>query len=147
MESNTAKSPYPKLKKHCGAFAVLIATAGAIYIAATLGLAYSSPTTKTLQRIWEQDIDNLSGHHKLPPSWSEISVVQKINANGDRDAERWARETVSPIEINPKGQYKLEVLFISQKSAGHEKVIVQHHMIHIPSGNSVWELGRTYQLN
>ncbi len=147
MQVRPPKFSESRFKNILGVFGLLSATALVIYILASLGLNYKSASSQLIERIWEQDIANLSGLHKLPPTWSEIRVVEKTNATGDSAAETWARDTSSPIEINPKGDYKLEVLFISQHDGEHERVVIQHHMIHIPSGNSVWELGRTYQLN
>jgi len=100
-----------------------------------------------VERIWQEDIDNLSSKHKLPPQWGEIRTVEKDPAAGDSEAARWVKETAAPIEINPKGDYKLEILFLSQKDGPKERAVIQHKMIHIPSGNLVWELDRTYQLN
>lgn len=147
MKIRPSKFTEIRLKTHLGVFGLLSATAVILYILASLGANYKSPSSKLIERIWEADIVNLTNLHKLPPAWNEIRVVEKLNATGDSAAEKWARDTSSPIEINPKGEYKLEVLFISQHEGSHERVVIQHHMIHIPSGNSVWELGRTYQLN
>jgi hypothetical protein len=147
MNIRPAKFTEIRLKSHLGLFSLLLAITVIVYILASLGANYRSPSSKLIERIWQQDISNLNNLHKLPSTWSEIRLVEKVNASGDSSAEVWARDTNSPIEINPKGEYKLEVLFISQHDGKHERVVIQHHMIHIPSGNSVWELGRTYELN
>jgi hypothetical protein len=141
------KTSDSNIKNHLGTCGILGAVALIIYVSALIGVAYKSPTAKVVERIWQEDIDNLNTKHKLPPYWSEIRTVEKDPAAGDAEAAHWVKDTVAPIEINPNGAYKLEVLFLSQKDGGRERAVIQHKMIHIPSGNLVWELDRTYQLN
>ena len=52
-----------------------------------------------------------------------------------------------PLQIFPEGQYKLEILFISQESeAGVPQAMIQLQIVTIESNNTVWELLRTYDL-
>jgi hypothetical protein len=147
MDIKPCKISAYRMKHYLGTCGVLGALALIIYLLAFIGMAYKSPSAKVVERIWQEDIDNLSIKHKLPPFWGEIRTVEKDPAAGDAEAAHWVKDTVAPIEINPKGDYKLEVLFLSQKEGVRERAVIQHKMIHIPSGNLVWELDRTYQLN
>jgi hypothetical protein len=134
-------------KKIIGQFSLLAAVALVIYVLAQIAIYYRSESTQILEKIWFDDIQALQTENKLPISWKEIRQVEKIPAQGDSEAALWVKSIASPILINPEGEYKLEILFISQKDDGHEKAVIQHHLIHIPSGNSVWELGRTYEIS
>jgi hypothetical protein len=136
-----------EIKKLFGQFTLLAALALILYAAANIGLSYRAKSAVKLEEIWQLDIQNLTANHKLPSYWNEIRFIEKIAAQGDSTAETWAKTVSSPIEINPNGNYKLEILFLSQEEDGKKRAVIQHHMIHIPSGNSVWELGRTYELN
>lgn len=124
-----------------------MAIAFSVYLAATIGMNYGTQSAAKLEHIWKQDIQNLLKAEKLPSYWKDIRLVEKVAARDDLLAESWSKFVSSPVEINPSGEYKLEILFLSQKEGRHERAVIQHHMIHIPTGNSVWELGRTYILN
>lgn len=127
---------------------LMIAAALGVYIIADIGLTYRVKAAAKLEQLWSEDIQTLAAAQKLPPSWSGIRVVEKISGNKDPMSELWAKTVSSPIEINPNGEYKLEILMLSQKNeSGQTRAIIQHHIIHIPSNNSVWELARTYILN
>lgn len=125
----------------------MLAAALSLYIIANIGLIYQAKSSSKLEQLWIHDIENLSSAKKLPPFWNEISVVEKISANHDSLAELWLKTVSLPINIKPTGKYKLEILFLSQKNeSGITQAIIQHHITHIPSKNSVWELARTYNL-
>lgn len=126
---------------------ILVALAAAIYIISNIGLNYKAKSGVELELIWKNDIATLKSSNKLPAYWTEIRTVEKINGPDDSIAAKWVKSVSSPIEINPNGQYKLEILFISDKENGIHRAVIRHHMIHIPSGNSVWELNRTYVLD
>jgi hypothetical protein len=128
-------------------FFLLAAISSLIYLAANLGLSFQAKTSQKLERVWQEDLHNLAQAKKLPSFWFEIRSVEKVAAQEDSTAEDWALNVSTPIEINLNGKYKLEILFLSQNENGVTRAVIQHHIIHIPTGNSVWELGRTYILN
>ena len=135
------------LKKLIEQFSLLAILALIIYSVAQIAMSYRAESAEKLEKVWQQDLENLHSQNKLPSYWSDIRTVEREPAQDDSLANQWVKSVASPIVINPNGQYKLEILFISQTDSGQTRAVVQHHLIHIPSGNSVWELGRTYDLN
>lgn len=135
------------VKKIAGQTILMIALSAALYVIAVIGINYKSKSSENLELIWAKDIKNLVQHNSLPAHWIDIRLIEKVAAQDDPLAENWSKSVSSPIEINPKGDYKLEVLFLSQEENGHLRAVIEHHLVHIPTGNTVWELGRTYLLN
>jgi len=134
------------LKKLIGEASLLLAIALSIYTATVILMAYRSNSTRRLEAIWQEDIKNLSESKNLPMYWYEIRSIEKHSPPQDQPAGLWSRSLSVPLEVNPKGEYQMEILFLSQSDGGHLRAIIQHHIIHTPTGNSVWELGRTYTL-
>lgn len=130
-----------------GQVVLLLALSLCVYILASIGMTYRAKSAATLERTWRTDIDNLSFSNKLPPYWKEIRIVEKFAAVNDRLAESWIKNVYPPIEINPSGKYKLEILYLSEDENQTQKAIIQHHIIHIPTGNSIWEISRKYDLD
>lgn len=129
---------------------ILLSFALIIYVAANIGqLMYSiqHPEIRLIESVWTRDLHNLHLHQSLPVFWNQIRVIEKIPANNDSLAKAWAEKLAVPVEINPTGDYKLEILIISQNEPSTQKILIQHHLIHIPSGNSIWELARTYTID
>jgi hypothetical protein len=134
------------LKKLFTQSALLLAVATSLYIISSLYLEFSARSGARLEILWKTDIENLSLENKLPLAWRQVRQIEKVAAQNDLVAELWVKTVSAPIEVNVGGEYKLEILFVSQKEDGSESAMIQHHLIHLPTGNSVWELGRTYQL-
>ncbi len=123
----------------------MVAVALGVYIIADVGATYRAKSTARLAQLWQKDIDNLQFAHKLPAYWTEIRLVERYPANDDVLASLWSKTVSLPVEVNPQGEYKLEVRFRSQKNeAGVIRAVIEHGITHIPSNNYVWELGRTY---
>ncbi|MCB0351136.1 MAG: hypothetical protein KDD38_08120 [Bdellovibrionales bacterium] len=129
-----------------GQVLLLAAFSLCVYIVATIGISYRGKSAAILERAWKLDIQNLKLNNKLPAYWDDIRLIEKYTAKDDNKAETWMKDVYPPIEINPNGQHKLEILFISQSENGEQKAVIQHHIINIPTGDSVWEIGRTYDL-
>lgn len=127
---------------------LLVAIAISVYFVANIGLTYRAKSTARLEQLWSQDIHNLQSINKLPVSWNDIRLVEKIPSNDDALASLWTKSVSPPIEINPNGTHKLEILFISQKSEdGHTQAVIMHHITNAETRNLEWELGRTYTLD
>ncbi len=125
------------------AFALVAVTVG-FYLSSLVIFDEMSFQSLSLSKMWREDITNLEVNKLLPISLNDIREVEWVTP--DEKSKVWAKYLKSPFSINPMGQYRLEILLLSQNDSGLVAVI-QHHLIHIPSGNSVWELGRTYTLN
>ena len=126
---------------------LLIATALVVYTIATIGINYRSKSALQLEQLWRSDIKTLRIENKLPSYWGHIRQVIKLTAPTDNRAQSWLKDVSLPIDINPEGEYKLEILFVSDFEDGHRRALIRHHFIHIPTGNSVWEVSRTYNLD
>ena len=98
-----------------------------------------SPKEQIVQ-MWMDDIHGLAP--KLPPSWKSIAEVSL--SYGDLETQVFFTNlNKAPVKTNPKGEYRLEVTIISDDQ---KHFIFQHNMIHKPTNEMLWELGRTYQL-
>ena len=99
-----------------------------------------------LSQLWKMDLAQLSSTEALHEGLNQLKSVRLINAQNDLTAEIWATHLKHPFETNDDGTYHMEVLIISEPYDDGTMALLLHHLIHIPSGNSVWELGRTYKL-
>ncbi len=129
-----------------GQVLLLAAFALCIYIVAVIGITYRDKSAAFLERAWKLDIQNLQLNNNLPLYWNDIRLIEKYSAQDDPVAKSWIKNVYPPIEINPMGNYKIELLFISQEDSSEKKAIVQHHIIYLPTGDSVWEMARIYNL-
>jgi len=136
-----------KLQKIIGQFSLLAAISLVIYVLAQIGLSYRAESAQVLERLWQNDFQNLKVNSALPSYWSNIRIVEKTAAQGDVLAEVWTKSVAPPITVNPDGTYKLEILFLSQVDGPQKRAVIQHHIVDISTGNTVWELGRTYEFN
>ena len=135
-------------KKNIIQFFFLIITAVIIYGVANIFGNYQNKNALTLEQLWSADIKKLSENNFLPLAWNEIKFVEKNAAENDSIAETWKNKISAPIQVAPEGQYKLEVLFISQESENQtQQALIQLQIVTIESKNTVWELTRTYDLN
>jgi hypothetical protein len=103
---------------------------------------YSSQSA-TLTKLWREDIENLNNSKILPAAIYNLREIEWIAP--DKQARKWTKFLKPPFALKSSGEYRLELLILSQQD-GALAAVIQHHLIHIPSGNSVWELGRTYTL-
>lgn len=102
--------------------------------------------SKSLQKLWQQDIAKLQTEKALPVGLNNIREIEWVTP--DTISKTWRRYAKPPFHIKPDGEYRLELLVLSQNDEGDSlKAVIQHHLIHIATGNSVWELGRTYSLS
>lgn len=120
----------------------------ALGLAAYAGYAYYSFTTAPviakLQLVWEKDLHLLHREKKFPPEWDRIRDVQYFT--GTDRAQMWLRNLKSPFVLNPKGDQVLEVLILSWNDEGLWGAIFQYNLVDEKSGNTTWELGRTFTL-
>lgn len=96
-----------------------------------------------LNELAQADLAQLSAKKSLPTAFRDLYEIEKVPT--DPVTTIWADRLDLDLPVNPKGQYKLEVLVLQEESE-HLTAILQYHLIHRPSGNSVWELARQYKL-
>ncbi len=134
------------LKRFFSLIFLLASLALIIYAIGIVGKKFRFSSTTRLERLWTADLINLAKDGKLPAQWSEIREIDKIAATGDRLAARWVSDVNVPIRVNPSGDYKLQILYLSQSKPPHLRALIQLTLVHIKTGNSIWELDRTYNL-
>jgi hypothetical protein len=101
-----------------------------------------NPPSNSIQEIWDADQKNLA---QSIPQWNSIKLIE-MESSSDI-AKDWIKKVKPPVPINPSGEYRMEVLFMLSDDKSPDQVIVQHHVIHISSGHSVFEVSRSYSLN
>lgn len=136
-----------RIRKLLSLTVLLSAVSLVVYLLAQIGLNYQSRSSLQLEQIWLSDVTKLKEKRLLPTYWNDLKEVEKITSPGDRLAATWAKSAAVPVSINPEGKHKLEILIVSDHDDDSLKAIIRLHITHIPSGNSVWELSRIYNLD
>lgn len=96
---------------------------------------------KIIIQKWKRDLRQLED--KLPESWRNIAEID-LNFGDEQTKVFFSDLKTIPLKLNLTGDFKLSITVIT---ADQELFIFQHNMIHIPSGEMIWELARTYSLN
>lgn len=129
--------------------ALLISFSTAIYIACDIFFV-SHTTEQQLQKIWAADIESLQKVKALPPAWNSIQFIEKTAGQEDLEAKTWIKNIVVPVSLNSKGEHKLEILFVAQtdemNGAAVNAALIQHSIVSLKSGDTIWELTRLYEL-
>lgn len=122
-----------------------VATGLIAFIALDYWSAHTASLPRQFERQWNDDVESLEQSQKLPKGWFEVSQVE-IHG-GTPESRQWLKLVQAPIAAKSKdGQYKLEVLVVVWEEEGQRGVLVQYNLVHLPSQNMVWELGRTFLL-
>jgi hypothetical protein len=124
-------------------FVALVAVTIGFYFASQIIFDDFSSQSQTLSQLWREDVENLEAKKILPPAFHNLREIEWVTP--DVKSKEWAKFLKVPFELKPDGEYRLELLVLSQED-GPVLAVIQHHLIHIKTGNSVWELGRTYTL-
>lgn len=122
----------------------------------TLGLSLTLPDlwrqirfsratpAEQLQWAWEDDLIDLNQRRLLPKEWKDIREIQLIPTDDFTKASLHQLET--PITLNEKGQFRLEILMVSWQEAQQSGVIFQYNLTNMKTKNQIWEMGRTFTL-
>lgn len=139
---------YPLGVTHLQKFAVtliLSSMAGALFIGLKVIQYQSMSPVERLNLDWANDLKTLSHQNLLPKEWAQISEI-KIEAGTDK-AKAWVPHLNIPINKRDSGGYRLEVLLISWKEGTKGGALIQYHLVNKESNNTIWELGRTFDLS
>jgi hypothetical protein len=129
--------------KYCIAFFAVLA---GFYYGSFIIFDENTYQSQTLEEVWHKDIKKLEAEKALPPGLKNLRNIDWETP--DITAKTWKRFVQSPFLTKESGEYRLELLVLTQNDAGSTlTAVIQHHLIHVASGNSVWELGRTYALS
>lgn len=96
-----------------------------------------------LNELAQKDLAQLTRSKGLPEGIRDLYEIEKIPT--DKITRVWSKRLDLNLPITANGNYKLEVLVLQEQSE-NLTAILQYHLIHRPSGNSVWELARQYKL-
>ena len=114
-----------------------------LYVASIMIMNGSTYRAQELTNLIKNDIAELSRVPNLENYFKKLKETQTIGS--DSIAHVWAHFVRANIQTQPSGQFKLELLYISQTEDGL-KAIVQYHFIDLKSGDSVEEFARYYDL-
>lgn len=107
---------------------------------------FTASMEERLQWAWDEDVRQLAATEKLPEDWKFIRAIDVIAA--DDRAEKWREHLIPPVALNSDGHQRLEVLLISWEEDGQGcGAIIQYHLIDEKTGNTKWELGRTFKIS
>lgn len=125
----------------------LVAAGGLIWLNHSLnGGPDENSESVQISELWAQDFKKLGkvlARSRAPQRIKDVSLV-----GSDETTQQWIKAGIkSPVPLNPEGDIKLEVLVIQWKSRGRRGCILQQTFIHIPTGNTLFELGRTYRFD
>jgi hypothetical protein len=123
-------------------FAIILISAGLFgFIRLATSQSSKSPAD-VLQKLWMIDIDQIKS--EIPQLYS----IKEIEFNfDDENTKVWAQKMKAPIPVLSSGEYKLEILLMLQNQELPIRAIIQHHIIQISTGNSVFEFSRSYELS
>lgn len=105
----------------------------------------STYKAKELAQLIASDVKELKHRPELNKYFANIKEVSPVSSEEDGIASVWARFVKAKSLVQASGQYKLELLYISQNDDGL-KAIVQYHFVDLKSGDSVEEFARYYDL-
>lgn len=98
-----------------------------------------------IYHLWKQDIEKLVLHKKIPREWGEIKTIEYVPLS---ESSRELLEKVkAPIRTHEKGKYHLQIKVDDWQDKEFLNLLIQYHLIDIPTGNTVWELDRNLKAN
>lgn len=97
-----------------------------------------------LYKEWTRDLRKLRKKNQLHKGFNSIKEVSYTPLSSM--SAQWLSSIRVPIKLKHQGIYKLnlEVDHLAEKK--RTSAIVHYQLVHIESGNTVWEFGRTYSV-
>jgi len=105
----------------------------------------NAPLFKRLERSWHQDVQLMQTSPQYEKLWADVNQVEMIG--GTPETKALLHRTPSPIQTNPKGQIKLEVLAVLWEENGKRGILFQYDFVSLSNQNTVAEINRTYILS
>ncbi|MFK8137234.1 MAG: hypothetical protein AB8E15_02635 [Bdellovibrionales bacterium] len=99
---------------------------------------------KKLEQIWKADIKKLRSKKKLPKYFYSVKEIA-YSPMTEKAAKMLSRARI-PIPLNYKGKFKLNVAVDDWKQKRESGAVVHYQFVDIKSGNTQFELSRTYRL-
>jgi hypothetical protein len=88
---------------------------------------------------WDEDLKHLDKAHLLPQGFKGLKKID-LTSSSTRLRDAFKKYPLD-LSYNPNGKYSLEIFADEIEGGG---VVIQYDLIEIKSGNTVWELGRTF---
>ena len=97
-----------------------------------------------MEKIWARDLEKLQKTKHLPSGFFEIREVKMIFPA--EKAKIFFAKIKNPdlIKSSTAGRFILEIFIDAIDAAQGGGIMMQYDLIEIKSGNTVWELGRTF---
>ncbi len=102
----------------------------------------ASKTEPKILKPWKEDLLKLDKSNLLPYEWDSIKKVRVILL--DENLHSQLKGLRPPIRTKKEGSYILEVSFMSHETESIENsgklgIITQYNLIHIQTGEMIWE--------
>ena len=102
-------------------------------------------STNKIIEAWENDLKYCADYGLLSKKWNNIKRVEFYPlSDTTKDLIKYYRPT---IPKNPIGLMKLEVTMDDWTDAEGHFISLTYNLVDMNSNNTVWELGRTLQIN
>ncbi len=105
--------------------------------------ARATPSSRMSQALAD-DLSLLQKNHKLPPAFEHLKKIYV--KGGDQAAQDLLKNARLPLNTVPQGNFNLDVLLTTWRHKSIWGIIVQYDLVD-PTGNTIWELGRTLQVS
>jgi hypothetical protein len=103
-------------------------------------LFIKAPPERKFMEAWGSDVKHLAKINALHPGFSDLALV-KVKTSSDRLKKSFKLYPIEEFKPKPNGHYTLEIFLDEIEDGG---VVVQYDLVERKSGNTVWELGRTF---
>ncbi len=91
---------------------------------------------------WEDDIGRLDRAKILPQGMKDLKKI-KLLTHTDKIKDGFKKYPLSLVE-KPDGKFSLEIFADDIEGGG---IVIQYDLVDLKSGNTIWELGRTFPQN
>jgi hypothetical protein len=100
---------------------------------------FRKASEKNFMTAWDNDIARLDRAHSLPAGFTNLKQVH-LTTSSEKIKKAFGKY---PLNLNREtdGKYNLDI-FADEIDGGG--VVIQYDLIENRSGNTIWELGRTF---
>ncbi len=109
----------------------------------TLSLFARASTEKKFMTAWEDDINRLDRAKILPEGFRNLKKI-KLFTHADKIKEAFKKYPLATLTEKNDGSFDLEIFADDIEGGG---VVIQYDLVELKSGNTIWELGRTFPQN
>jgi hypothetical protein len=106
---------------------------------AYISLFIKAPPEKKFMDAWESDIHHLDDIKALPPGFKDLRLVRLSTPSAK--LKKSFKQYPIQFEAKPSGHFILEIFGDELDEGG---VLIQYDLVDGKTGNTVWELGRTF---